>query len=457
MALITFPLLARNLTVSEFGNLDLGLAVIGFLSTVLIFGQDSSVARFFYDDEAFQSRQHTISMSLIFQCLLVAALLPLLWLALNPFVSFRHLGENHQEMLVVILLQVPFYLIINFSKNILKWSFERKKFLILTLGFSIVHGSLIVILTLSEPINPLKLLILGLFSSLFFAVIGVFFVRGWLILPKSWDSFKPMLRYAWPLGIVCVLAALSPIVERLLVTEVFGPDALGLYAVAIKICVIFSMLHAAFQTAWGPFSLSLFKEENADLTFNQVARLVSYVSCFLVLIISLIAEPIIIILAGEQYRHAAVLVAPISFGLILTSVAMVLEVGIGIAKKPVYSMVAYVAGMTVMLASVKILISIFGILGVPISVFLGVLVKMLISINCAQRVYPMAWKYRYVFESVVLSVIAWAVSLWLKHYDFEMAANALLILVVIFFGIEILRNLKKILAGPSEISPELIG
>ena len=40
-SLITFPILARFFSVSDYGKLDFLLIISGFLSTLLIFGQDS--------------------------------------------------------------------------------------------------------------------------------------------------------------------------------------------------------------------------------------------------------------------------------------------------------------------------------------------------------------------------------------------------------------------------------
>ena len=50
-ALITFPILSRNLNVSDYGLLDLFLTISGFIVIFLIFGQDSAVARYFYDTD----------------------------------------------------------------------------------------------------------------------------------------------------------------------------------------------------------------------------------------------------------------------------------------------------------------------------------------------------------------------------------------------------------------------
>ena len=47
LALFTFPLLARHFSVEQFGVIDLLNTSVVLLVTLLVFGQDSAVARFF--------------------------------------------------------------------------------------------------------------------------------------------------------------------------------------------------------------------------------------------------------------------------------------------------------------------------------------------------------------------------------------------------------------------------
>lgn len=444
MALITFPLLARNLSVAQYGNVDLALAAIGFLSTVLIFGQDSAVARFFYDDESYAARRETISMSFFFQGFVLFGFLPCLWLFLNPFVEAKHFGEDFQVIFLLLIAQVPFHLLISFSQNILKWSFERKKFLFITVGYSMFHATAIVVLIINGSVNPTKIIAFGFFSSFLFAILGLYFVRQWITIPKSWKNFIPMLHYAWPLGVVCLLAAALPFLERLIVVEAFGQDDLGLYAAALKICMIFSMVHAAFQTAWGPFSLSIFKEDLADTTFNQVARLVTCSSCLLILGLAILAKPIIFLLAGEQYIGASILVAPIGFSLVLGSVAMVLEVGIGIAKRPVYLMLAYLAGIMATFVALQFLILHLGIIGVPIAMFLGALIKVIVSSYLAQRVYQISWDFLSIAGLLCAAIFSWSLAYWFFLMDYLIFFYVLLVFSVMVFTALTAREIKNL-------------
>ena len=46
-SLITFPIIARHFSTEDFGIIDFFAVFASFLGTLLIFGQDSAVARFF--------------------------------------------------------------------------------------------------------------------------------------------------------------------------------------------------------------------------------------------------------------------------------------------------------------------------------------------------------------------------------------------------------------------------
>ena len=73
---ITFPLLARHFSVSDYGKLDFFLIMMGFLNTLVIFGQDSAVARYFYEYDNSKQRRELISQSLLAQiifCIIVLA------------------------------------------------------------------------------------------------------------------------------------------------------------------------------------------------------------------------------------------------------------------------------------------------------------------------------------------------------------------------------------------------
>ena len=79
LALFTFPLLARYFGVEQFGVIDLLNTSVVLLVTFLVFGQDSAVARFFYDDENSIRRRQVVSQSLAFQIIIFFLVIPILW------------------------------------------------------------------------------------------------------------------------------------------------------------------------------------------------------------------------------------------------------------------------------------------------------------------------------------------------------------------------------------------
>jgi O-antigen/teichoic acid export membrane protein len=94
-----------------------------------------------------------------------------------------------------------------------------------------------------------------------------------------------------------------------------GAEDLGLYAVALKIAMLAGLVVTAFQTAWGPFSLSIHKQNDASLTYNWVLKIFSVGICITVLLITMLSGPLINLLASNRYSGAVVVVFPLLLGL----------------------------------------------------------------------------------------------------------------------------------------------
>jgi len=143
--LITFPLLARNFSVAEYGILDFFLSITTLIAVGMIFGQDSAVARYFYEYEESSQREQVITEWLLFQLLLLLFLIPVLWLFSTQIASELSDAEEAETLLKLMILQVPSLLLINFSQNILKWSFSRTRFLIISVGSTIFSALALVV------------------------------------------------------------------------------------------------------------------------------------------------------------------------------------------------------------------------------------------------------------------------------------------------------------------------
>lgn len=414
-ALITFPLLARHFSVAEYGVLDYFLVLAGFLATMAIFGQDSAVARFFYEYEETSERRQVISQSLVFQLTFLALFMAILWLGAEWLVSLLIEAPERLTFFRIVVLQLPFYLLINFSQNILKWTFSRARFLTMSLGFSTVHVSLLVIAVLIFDAGIRDVLLLSLMVSIVFGCLGLYFVRKWLVRPNDFRRLREMLPFAIPYGTICAIGTFSPAMERTLTNNLLGTEQLGLYAAAAKIAMIIMLIAGAFQTAWGPFSLSLYKQADAAQTYNWVLKLFTLCMCAFALILTLLAEPLICALATARYSGAVCAVFPLVMGLAIQAISWITEIGIGISKRSYLNLYSHTTFIVSTLVGIGLLAPTFGILGVGLGVLLGQAAKTLIASWLAQRAYPLPWHYTTVIGLVTSTLLSGLASTWLGH------------------------------------------
>jgi O-antigen/teichoic acid export membrane protein len=416
-SLITFPLLARHFSTADYGVVDF-FGVLGTLLAILIiFGQDSAVARFFYEHEEFEQRQQLISVSLGFQLLLVAVLVPVLWIAAPRITGTGLLVDapGGQTLFRLVLLQAPFLVLMSFSQNLLKWTFERTKFLIVSIGLMLTMVSLIAVGVLWLQIHIAGLLLIGLSANAVFGLLGLFFVRQWLVIPQRFGYLRELLPYAVPLGVICTVGAFVPTVERWLIADLLGSEDLGLYAAGMRIAMLVTLFVGAFQTAWGPFSLSLYKQADAVETYNWVMK--GFVLAMLLLVFALagVAHPLIVLLASERYALGALVVFPIALGLAVQAISWITEIGIGLSKRSYLHIYAYVAYVVVTVGGILLLAPRLGLTGVALGVALGYLTKAGTATWLAQRAYPMEWAFGRVGRVLALSLVFGVLGLWTAH------------------------------------------
>ena len=315
-ALITFPLLARSYTVAEYGVVDFFLVFSTFVALIIVFGLDSAVGRYFWKYESTSTRRIVVSQVFLLQLVSIVVFFTALWLA-RDWLGPRLLDyPDAGGLMSIALLQVPFLVLINFCRNLLKWTFQRKAFLLMTLGATLLQTCLIIIALVVFNASIIWLLAVYAISNAAVAALGVFLIRKWLCWPRRTIDLCSLIRFALPLGAVAIMAALSPVLERSLVSVNLSLEELGLLASAAKTAMFLTLLTTAFQTAWGPYYVSLLKSESYQADFDKVLRVFTYAICAAILGFAIAVVPLLHLLASDRYLPAyevAVLIA-ISFG-----------------------------------------------------------------------------------------------------------------------------------------------
>ncbi len=416
LALITFPLLARHFSLVDYGVLDYFLVLASFMAITFVFGQDSAVARYFYEREDTGERRQLISQSLLFQLSGLALLLPVLWIGAEWIAGFLIATPDGVRLFRIVLLQLPFILLISFTQGLLKWTFARNQYLVMAIGFAVLQTTSLAVAVLVFNAGLEGVLLVGLSTNMVFGVLGLIFIRKWLALPRSTERLREMLPYAVPIGIVCVVGAFSPTLERTLIVDLISVETLGLYAVASKIAILTGLVVSAFQTAWGPFFLSLHKQDHASVTFNLVLKLFAFLMCFLVLTLTLLAKPLIHLLASDRYVDAAVVVFPLAMGLAVQAVGWITDIGIGLSMRSYLSLYAYAAALVSTVFGIVVLAPLFGLFGVGVGVLCGFIVRAVVASWLSQRSYPLSWNYASTVTIMSLTIVVGLLATWIGQH-----------------------------------------
>jgi len=411
MSIFTFPILTRIFSKAEFGIVD-AIAIFGSLfGPFIIMGQDSAVARFFYETEEESERKQIISQAFCFELLLIICVcMPLYLNAYRIVVNFLS-APQYAEAFRVVVLTVPFLVLLNFSRNLLKWTFARTRFLAVSLGSSASVIFLTVLYVVRFEMGILGVFYANLTGQGVFAILGLFFCRKYLVVPAHFRYVLPMFHFGWPYMLVAVTGSIIPAIDRYFITNYLTLELMGIYAVAYKIASLLQLPIRGFQTAWGPFAYAIYREKNAHETYNKVflyyVIFLSFTGYFFVAF----SKPLILIFASGKYLNSLILVLPLVFANIIRSISWVTGIGIGLSKKTYYSALCYFVGIGVASVSIYMLIKPFGLIGVAFGIMCGQIALSCSMTYFSQKLYPIKFHFLpglfFLIVSFILSVITY--------------------------------------------------
>jgi O-antigen/teichoic acid export membrane protein len=430
---ITLPFLTKYFSVEDFGLYDSLIVLSGFLSLFFIFGQDSSLARWFYEVKDKNAKIQVISQSLLIQLLFSSFFITLLIIFVEK-VSFFYLNESAFDDLIVLIVIYSFFLLVNnFTINILKWSYERKYYAILSMTTALLIFFSFIIVYIFK-LSLFEFLLMNNIAMLISIIIGFNFTKKWLTLNIDYKYIKELLYYGIPVGIIASASALSPLIDRKMILSFLDFKSMGIYGLAFKIATIVVMLNSIFHMAWGPFSMSIFKQEDAEKIFNVVFKLQFLGLACIVLLLSFISPFLINTLFKSEYSEAINLILPLSFSIMFNGLSYVSGIGIELSLKSYLNLIPFVFSTLLLIVMLYYTIPVFKLYGVAYSFLIVSFFKFIIQSYIARKVYL---RIKINFELIIIFSILIFVNLFvLFNYNYSLVYvifQFILLLVLLFY------------------------
>ena len=155
-------------------------------------------AAVFYDTEDQEQRRRIVSQGLFIQ-LTLALPMTLLLVAGHAVVLRVFYGSApYAWELLLAVVAIPATMVLQSSRNLLKWTFARGAFITLSLGLSASQMALIVGFVWGGGLEIRGYFLALLIANVLFAILGAYFCRSYWTAAAGLSRVREMLGFGWP-------------------------------------------------------------------------------------------------------------------------------------------------------------------------------------------------------------------------------------------------------------------
>jgi O-antigen/teichoic acid export membrane protein len=414
-SIFTVPILTRILSKEEFGAID-GIGIFAAIFTpIMVMGMDSAIARFFYETDDEKQKKQVVSQGLLIEMILTIIVCTFIYINAKPLLQLFLDSPFYAPYFRIVVISMLFSVIVMFSQNLLKWTLARNRYLLISLGSTVLTVALTIILVWVFKFGIAGVFLAHLISNILFTAVGIAFTKHLITIPKNFEFIAPLLKFGWPTMFVALASALVPSIDRYFISNYLNLGILGVYSVGIKISGLIQLPVLGFQTAWGPFAFAIYKEKDAGETYDKVFRYYTILLTLVALLIVVGAEPLVRVFVSAKYLESIPIVLPLVFGVLVDSLSWISGIGIGLSKKTVYKTVSYIVALATSLIAIRLLIKPFGLMGVVYGLLISKIALTITKTLFAYKLYPVRYRFKPVISIVVIGSIG---ALLFRYFNF---------------------------------------
>lgn len=452
--------LARNLTVEEFG---LFYAVFSFLSLLGVFkslGFDKALIKFIPDFKH-KKRNDLIKSSILYSSiikLITNTIVILVIYSLSAYLSI-HFFHNPQADIILRLMAIAFFL--DEFVLVLKFSFQGFKkmayfssidlvrmlliLIVLLIGFKLNYGLLSPIIAyITIPI-----MLLVVFGSILFKKVFPEFFKSKFVLEKS--SLKSISKYSIFVMATSVGGVVLGYTDTMMLTYFSGLTAVGLYSIALPTAKVLIYFARAIMGILIPLTADLYAKGEKKLLKIGIEELYKYSIIILVpavLILFSFADLVINMFFGKNYILAATPLKILSIGMIFHILCSINgNVFSGIGQPQLNSKMIYSAAIFNFIGNL-ILIPLIGINGAAITTTGSYFIMMGYSMIKIRKLIDVKFPVK-IWAKIILTGLIFTFIIWLlKRIIFLNAwletAIVLIISALVYLGLLFLLKIVNI-------------
>ncbi|EKO3781217.1 oligosaccharide flippase family protein [Vibrio metschnikovii] len=396
---LLLPIYTRLITKYEYGLFDY-LTTLGALLGVLVTLEvTQAIYRYMPDFKSNELRQVSIASTGLWFTVLMYLVLCAFSFLFSDFLAELLLDDiNHSNLIKVTSFLFFANAILYNLMSLMRANLLSKQVVLISALNAILVAFFSLIFVVYFKLGIKGLIFGQLIGSSITFLFAFIFVKNWIKFKFCISTLKEMLSFSAPLIFSSLGVVLTMFIDRIMIKNILGAEQLALYAVAIKIASIVSLLMIGFQSALTPLIYANYKNVETPGKIAKLFHIYLVAALFTFLLLGYSSSWLITIVVGKQYYESA-MYTPILVCSALISSMYIFFPGLSIEKKT-----TFIAGVNVFVGILNVVLNyifipIYGVQGAALSTLFSVLLSFILNSFFSQRYYKIPFSL-----SLVLSV-----------------------------------------------------
>jgi len=410
LGILLLPVLTQHLGTRDYGSLALVMLVLTVSQILILAGMHSAIGYYYNFSEGIE-REKYISTSLFF--VLISSLFYVVVLVAFHGEISRFVFHKVSSDIYLLIWAVPVAAILYFLQYLLIWSYQQKRYLIVSIGNSLSRFFLIIIFVVVLRYEIAGILAGYIIADSIFCVITVFLTKDFYIARVDVDKLKSLLKYGFPLLLTSVGALTLSWTDKVFVSRLLTLSDVGIYEAGVKVASVLAMVILGFRFAWDPYALRMAKSEEALDVFARIFIYYIGFTSIVWLAVSIFSGEILSIVVAEEFYPASQLVPYLAGSLLVVGITDIFSISATLTKKTYLYAIACLGGFGANVVLNYLLIAKLGIIGAAVGT-VGASFIMCAMMNVfGQRALNIEYDYVKAISILLLSIGFWLACVWL--------------------------------------------
>jgi O-antigen/teichoic acid export membrane protein len=392
LGLISLPIIARSVGVTEYGFWDTLMMTFVVGALIARLGMDQATCHFVglaQDANTARTYATTGVRFVVVGSLVTAAAFIALSPALDTALFSGRLPMATFMVAAGLLICEALLLFVN---DLLRFTDRLRWYLVGTTGVALVFVLALVSLEWSGSLTITTALAGYLVAEAVTLGVLVFVARGHLFFRADRRLLQPMLRFGFPTVFSASGFLVMSVADRFILAAYRLYDDLGLYAMAYRLSFILAVVLDAFGAMFMPFVYGLYRADPNLVAerLRLIGRWYVFISCLLGLAIVALAQPLAVLIGGPDFEGAALAVPLLTAAALANAFGNRFCVGIDLRRRTGYRAAIAGAAAGLNMALNFVLIPPYGMMGAAVATFCAYLAASIVHLAVSEPLLPVA-------------------------------------------------------------------